>query len=291
MVVVDRSPFRIAGLCVEADKALYHEHRRLLRCRRLERRLRLETSFLKYKLALVRKQRGETINVLSAKKKANARVGEDEASDERTYILADSDSDEDATVYTVLTDERRRQLRPAEELEEVPIVSPPKTVSVPKRPTNGYLCFCAQMRPLVLKIVCKAESLKQQEMQRVLSQVWKELPIELKKYYYAMYEKDKVRYKQQMRVYNAKRVAEETGVGENVENGEQFAMPNYLLEIPRFLMRLVDQALLRESESGLINIERDMIRKMATPADEDFLSVPPEELPPGLIASAEGNED
>lgn len=258
-VAGDRSPFRVASLCVKADKALYKEHRILMRSRRLERRLRLETSFLKYKLALLRKQRGErNVNILEeCKRSENPPAVIHSRKFETTYMAADSDSEDSGDLNEI----NSTPLNP-EESQGAP-ASTQKTLAIPKRPTNGYLCFCAQMRPLILK---KTSPLKQQEMQRVLSHVWKEMPYNLKKHYYEMYEKDKLRYKQQMKIYNAL-MDDDQGVQES-EVLEQFTMPNYLMEVPAFLPHLVNSALVRD-ETGYVNIDRDVIHEISAELKED----------------------
>jgi len=294
--VTDRSPFRIASLCVREDKQLYHEHRRLLRSRRLERRLRLETSFLQYKLALIRKQRGETEvklkNELREAKTAASRQSENNLTTHK-YIMADSDSDDEADVQWVLTEAQRNGMGLASQSEETPAKPPslPKSAPVPKRPTNGYLCFCAQMRPLVLNVVCKTAPLKQQEMQRVLSQVWKEMPNDLKKYYFHMYEKDKVRYKQQMAVYETNQQNEKEP-NKAANASEAFSLPNYLHAIPRFLLRLVEEMLRRDKETDSIVIDREEVRSFATKlTDEDFQCLTAEELPKGIITPTLDDEE
>ncbi|PKK76407.1 HMG-box, partial [Rhizophagus irregularis] len=70
--------------------------------------------------------------------------------------------------------------------------------NAPKRPRNAFLMYCKSQRDQARE---ENQNKGFQDVTRILSQKWKDLPNEEKQKYYDMYNKEKQRYEIEMSSY------------------------------------------------------------------------------------------
>ena len=83
-------------------------------------------------------------------------------------------------------------------------IKPMKDPERPKRPTSGYLYFCQDARPAIMKKMSKNNAkLVLGNIAKVLGKDWKALPDDNRKVYEEKSKIDKERYEVEMEQYNA----------------------------------------------------------------------------------------
>jgi hypothetical protein len=84
-------------------------------------------------------------------------------------------------------------------------IKPMKDPAKPKRPTSGYLYFCEDARPKLMKRMRgkKNKKVKLGDIAKELGAMWKDLTDENKIVYVEKSKKDKERYLDEMEKYNA----------------------------------------------------------------------------------------
>ena len=83
-------------------------------------------------------------------------------------------------------------------------IKPMKDPERPKRPTSGYLYFCQDARPAIMKNMSKNNAkLVLGNIAKVLGKDWKALPDDNRKVYEEKSKIDKERYEVEMEQYNA----------------------------------------------------------------------------------------
>ena len=80
-----------------------------------------------------------------------------------------------------------------------------KDPNKPKRPTSGYLYFCQDARPNVMKKMSKTnKKIVLGDIAKALGKKWKALTLDKRKVYDEKSKKDKERYEEEMEKYNTK---------------------------------------------------------------------------------------
>ena len=83
-------------------------------------------------------------------------------------------------------------------------IKPMKDPERPKRPTSGYLYFCQDARPAIMKNMSKNNAkLVLGNIAKVLGKDWKALSYDKRKVYEEKSKIDKERYEEEMEQYNA----------------------------------------------------------------------------------------
>lgn len=93
--------------------------------------------------------------------------------------------------------------------------------NLPKRPTNSYLIFCElEKEKLKEKLDKESPPGYMYDMSKALTEAWKNLNEQQKKPYYKLYEEDKKRYTEELRVYNEKKAADAAIAEANSPDGK-----------------------------------------------------------------------
>jgi hypothetical protein len=83
-------------------------------------------------------------------------------------------------------------------------IKPMKDPDRPKRPTSGYLYFCQDARPAIMKKMSKNNTkLVLGDIAKLLGKKWKAIPDNKRKIYEEKSKIDKERYEMEMEQYNA----------------------------------------------------------------------------------------
>ncbi|EDV28269.1 uncharacterized protein TRIADDRAFT_7110, partial [Trichoplax adhaerens] len=78
--------------------------------------------------------------------------------------------------------------------------------NAPKKPANAFFHFCQEKRNLPQDVQKEeADSSGYHDLTKFLSNKWNSLPSADKKVYYEMYERDKKRYEEELKIYNNKK--------------------------------------------------------------------------------------
>ena len=83
---------------------------------------------------------------------------------------------------------------------EVSRMKPKKDPNMPKKPKSGYMFFCDEQRPHVMK---KHKDAKMGQVAKILGDMWKKMDEEMKKPYLDMNENAKEEYNEAMKQYKA----------------------------------------------------------------------------------------
>lgn len=83
-----------------------------------------------------------------------------------------------------------------------------KDPNLPKRPTNAYLLFCELEKDNVRKEMDEKYPGVTTDMSKALTETWKNLDAKARKPFYELYEKDKIRYQNELKEYTERRTRE-----------------------------------------------------------------------------------